>query len=101
LQTAHTVAALDVGWVSAATDATIVDLAGLTDSSIAVLPGGHTSKRIDAPFLLARDPDVVVAYEPPRIVEQRLLASELIRERFHEVAVLPLAGRSYRILMKK
>ncbi len=98
---ATTVAALDVGWVSAATEATIVDLAGLTDPTIAVLPGGHTSKRVDAPFLLARAPDVLVVYEPPRVVEARLLASALIQERFDPIATLPLAGHSYRLLARR
>ncbi len=101
VRNAHTVAALDVGWVSAATEATIVDLAGLTDPTIAVLPGGHTSKRVDPAFLLARDPDVLVFYEPPRVVEERLLASELIRERYVVVATLPLAGHAYRILARR
>jgi len=53
------VVALDIGWVSAATDGTIVDLAGVTDPVIAALPGGHTSKRVDAALVLSREPDVV------------------------------------------
>jgi hypothetical protein len=57
---AEVVATLDVGWVGAATDASIVDLAGLTDPSIAVLPGGHTSKRIPSGLLEARHVDAVV-----------------------------------------
>jgi hypothetical protein len=48
------VAALDVGWVGAACDATVVDLAGVTDPEIAVLPGGHTSKRLPSWLLDAR-----------------------------------------------
>src|SRR6202034_2110507 len=59
---AHRIAALDVGWPTAASDAAIVDLAGLTDPEIAALPGGHTSKRVDAALLLARDPDVLLLY---------------------------------------
>ncbi len=57
---ARSVATLDVGWVGAATDASIVDLAGLTDPNIAVLPGGHTSKRIPASLLDARGVDGLV-----------------------------------------
>ncbi|HEX4628017.1 MAG TPA: hypothetical protein VH137_04435, partial [Gemmatimonadales bacterium] len=38
LQGAGRVASLDVGWVGAATEAEIIDLAGLTDPEIAVLP---------------------------------------------------------------
>jgi hypothetical protein len=51
---APVVAGLDVGWLGAATDATIVDLAGLTDPAIAALPGGHTSKAIPLGLLDAR-----------------------------------------------
>ena len=54
------VAALDIGWLGAATGATIVDLAGLTDPSIAVLPGGHTSKAIGRGLLDARGVDTMV-----------------------------------------
>ena len=54
------IAALDIGWLGAATDATIVDLAGLTDPAIAVLPGGHTSKAIPASLLEARGVDALV-----------------------------------------
>ena len=57
---AKVVAALDVGWVGAATDATIVDLAGLTDLEIAVLPGGHTSKAIPQTLLDRRHADTLV-----------------------------------------
>ena len=54
------VATLDIGWVSVATSGTVVDLAGLTDPAIAVLPGGHTSKRIPATLLAAREVDTLV-----------------------------------------
>ncbi|MBP9112674.1 MAG: hypothetical protein KBF88_07680, partial [Polyangiaceae bacterium] len=40
----------------------IVDLAGLTDPAIARLPGGHTSKRIDANYFLDRAPDAWVVW---------------------------------------
>ncbi len=101
LQDAHIVAVLDVGWLSAATEATIVDLAGLTDPTIAVLPGGHTSKRVDPAFLLARNPDALVFYDPPRVVEDRLLASSLIRERYEVTSTLRLSGKRYLILTKR
>lgn len=54
LRSMKTLAALDIGWVGAATDATIVDFAGLTDPAIAALPGGHTSKRIPPSLLDGR-----------------------------------------------
>jgi hypothetical protein len=79
---AKVVAALDVGWVGSSTEARIVDLAGLTDPSIAVLPGGHTSKSVDVAMLLDRGVDTVVVYGEPRIVEQRLLRSPLFVEKF-------------------
>lgn len=101
LQNARIVAALDIGWVSAATEATIVDLAGLTDPTIAVLPGGHTSKRVDPPFLLAREPDVLVVYDPPRAVEARLVGAELIEERYAVTTTLPLAGHEYRLYTRR
>ncbi|MDF2698417.1 MAG: hypothetical protein K0S65_6801, partial [Labilithrix sp.] len=82
LASAHVVAALDVGWVGAATDARIVDLAGLTDPTIAVLSGGHTSKMVDVAMLLDREVDTVVVYGAPRIVEQRLLRSSLFEAKF-------------------
>jgi len=107
------VAALDVGWVSAATEADVVDLAGLTDPEIAALPGGHTSKRVDARFLLARDPDVLLVYAPfglpaggleawpetltTRAVEARLVSDDVIDRRFGDPTWLPLgsAGAGY------
>ncbi len=103
------VASLDVGWVSAATEADIVDLAGLTDPEIAALPGGHTSKRVDARFLLARAPDALLIYAPlgrpaggieawpetavQRAVEARLIREEVIAQRFGATAWLPLGTR--------
>jgi hypothetical protein len=102
------VAALDVGWVAAATEADIVDLAGLTDPEVAVLPGGHTSKRVDAMFLLARRPEALLLFAPagiadggmgawmeadyPRTVEARLARDPVIARHFLAVAWLPLGG---------
>jgi hypothetical protein len=90
---AHAVAALDIGWVGASTDATIVDLAGLTDPAIALLPGGHTSKRVDTAMLLDRGVDTVVVYSDIRVVEARIVRSELFAARFEPVATLPLGPR--------
>ncbi len=60
LREAKVVGALDVGWIGAATEATIVDFAGLTDPAIAVLPGGHTTKRIGPTLLDKRGIDTLV-----------------------------------------
>ena len=54
------VAALDIGWLGAATEATIVDLAGVTDPAIGALPGGHTTKRVPIGLLDARGVDALV-----------------------------------------
>jgi hypothetical protein len=60
LASARVVAALDVGWLGAATSATIVDLAGVTDPAVAALPGGHTTKAIPPSLLEARGVDTIV-----------------------------------------
>lgn len=60
LASSSVVAAVDIGWIGAATDATIVDLAGVTDPSIAPLPGGHTTKRVPSSLLVQRDVDTLV-----------------------------------------
>jgi hypothetical protein len=95
---AKVVAALDVGWVGAATNATVVDLAGVTDETVAMLPGGHTSKRISNALLRGRGVDALVLLEAPppfegydREVERRVALSETAQE-LRVVARLPLAG---------
>ncbi|MBX3185659.1 MAG: hypothetical protein KF819_01535 [Labilithrix sp.] len=90
---ARVVAGLDVGWLGASTDARVVDLAGLTDPSIALLPGGHTSKRVDVSMLLDREVDVVVLYSETRVVEARILDSDLFIARFELFETLPIRGR--------
>ncbi len=110
------VAGLDIGWLGAATEADVVDLAGLTDPEIAALPGGHTSKRVDAMFLLSRRPDALLLFAPrglpsgglpsyaladyPRVVEARLARDEAIAAHFAPVSWLPLGvrGAGYVIL---
>ncbi len=54
------IATLDVGWVGAASDAEVIDLAGVTDAEVAFFPGGHTSKRIPRAWLFARAPSAIV-----------------------------------------
>jgi hypothetical protein len=54
------IAAVDVGWIGAASSADIVDLAGVTDPRVAALPGGHTTKRVAPGMLAARDVDTLV-----------------------------------------
>ena len=102
------VAALDVGWLGAVDDFTIVDLAGVTDVSVAMLPGGHTSKRVDDALLRNRNVDalVLLAAPPPiagyaREVERRLALTPTAAG-FREVGRLTLGGgpQSYVILRR-
>jgi hypothetical protein len=102
------VACLDVGWLSAATEEDIIDLGGVTDPSIAVLPGGLTSKRVDAMMLLTRNPDALLLYAPEGLpgddlqawqsakyrggVEGRLARDETIARRFVPTAWLALGS---------
>jgi ABC-type Fe3+-hydroxamate transport system substrate-binding protein len=90
----------------------MIDLAGLTDPELAALPGGHTSKHIDAAMLLARDPDVILLYwrrvngEPvyARELEARLGASELLASHYEVRAILPSYGdddAGYTVLAKR
>jgi hypothetical protein len=87
---ANRVATVDVGWVGAATNAEIIDLAGATDPEIAALPGGHTSKAVSGALLTGRAPDRLVFQLAParneqtsapryaRAIEQRLAADPLV-----------------------
>ncbi|MGD0528714.1 MAG: hypothetical protein ABSE49_26495 [Polyangiaceae bacterium] len=110
------VASADVGWVGAATDADLVDLGGVTDPTIAVLPGGHTSKRIDARLLLERDTDALLLWAPAGLpeggteawrratyghaVDARLAADDVTARHFTATAFLPLGanGAGYVLL---
>jgi hypothetical protein len=110
---ARRVAVLDIGWLSAATDAHLVDLAGVTDPTFAVLPGGHTSKRVDGPMLGA--PDAILLYldDPgdaadwqravyPRDVDYRLAHDDYVSEHYKARAYLPLGvkGTGYVVLRR-
>jgi hypothetical protein len=112
----HSIAALDIGWVGASCDAEIIDLAGVTDPSIASLPGGHTSKRVGAMLLVSRGVDALLLYAPrglpggdlnrwadasyPRAVEARLAWDSAVARRYLPQAWLPLgsAGAGYVLL---
>jgi hypothetical protein len=113
------VASLDVGWVGAATDADLLDLAGVTDPVIATLPGGHTSKQVPATLILAHDPDALLLYTPrglpggaldayrdaaySRAIEARLAADDVIARHFAPSAFLPLgaSGAGYVVLLRR
>lgn len=99
---ARAVAALDVGWVGAAFDGKVVDLAGVTDESVAMLPGGHTSKRVSDALLRSRDVDALVLLDEPRQreVERRVLQLPAV-EGFRVVATLPFdAGRQRYVVLR-
>jgi hypothetical protein len=107
---AQTVATLDVGWVGAVSDFTVVDLAGVTDEAVAMLPGGHTSKRVSDALLRSRRVDALVLLsnqstgtpdDYAREVERRVALSDSVRD-FRVVARLPLGGtaQSYVVLRK-
>ncbi|WP_437693356.1 hypothetical protein [Sorangium sp. So ce176] len=111
---AEVVAALDIGWLGAATGATLVDLAGVTDPAVAALPGGHTTKRIPAALLDARGVDALVlllaegqALASPwtasrfaRGVEQRLARLHGAGEAFAPVAVSGVPHLRYVVLRR-
>jgi hypothetical protein len=105
LATSRGGAARDIGWVGAANprDAVIVDLAGLTDPSIAMLSGGHTSKNVDLAMLLDRNVDTIIVYSELRRVEQHLVRSPLFAERFQRIADVGLGSRgaSYAIYRRR
>jgi hypothetical protein len=89
LEGATVVAAPDVGWVGAAFDGDIVDLAGATDPDIAHLRGGHTSKRIDLRLLLSRRVDrVVVLLAPKEHLQPTWTKSRFAREIDYRAAAL-------------
>jgi hypothetical protein len=107
---ARHVAALDVGWVGAATEADVVDLAGVTDETVARFPGGHTSKHLPPDFLARRGVDALVLLidgPPPaglgdvpwsRAVEA-LAAREAADLGFKATASLELSGTPRRYLV--
>jgi hypothetical protein len=112
---ARSVAALDIGWVGAATPAPIVDFAGITDPVVARRPGGHTSKRFEEGLLEHRAVDTIVLLLAPgarpaprwqessfaRQVEARVAAFSVL-EPFVLRGLLPLPGtnQSYLVLRR-
>ncbi|HEY5961483.1 MAG TPA: hypothetical protein VIV60_33220, partial [Polyangiaceae bacterium] len=62
---ANAIAAPDVGWVGMAFSGSVVDLAGATDSAIANLPGGHTSKKISSRVFISKHVDKILVLMAP------------------------------------
>jgi hypothetical protein len=112
LRGANSIASLDVGWIGATTDASIVDLAGITDPVVARLPGGHTTKRVPNGLLENRAVDAAVLLLAPgqrpsphwqdssfaRGVEERLATLPAL-EGFQLRAELPLGGTEQRYIV--
>jgi hypothetical protein len=105
------VATLDVGWVGASGDYSVIDLAGVTDPDVARLPGGHTSKRLPPPFLDNRHVDALVlladasaAPHAPlrcaRQVESRALTLHGA-ESFRAVGRIPLNARQEYVVLRR
>ena len=91
------VAALDVGFVAlAAGDGVVIDMGGLTDGEIAVLPGGQTSKHVDLGMLEARGVRSVVTWgeQGSRVVEQRIVYDARFKPHFEGRAVDVLGERA-------
>ncbi|MFZ5897432.1 MAG: hypothetical protein ACOY0T_40640 [Myxococcota bacterium] len=100
---AQRIASLDIGWVGASTSAHIVDLAGVTDPTVARLPGGHTTKRLPDSFIESRELDAMVLlvdnsgleHWPNRHFARRVEAHLLTltgAEAFTPVGLVPLLG---------
>jgi hypothetical protein len=66
LEGSGVVGTLDVGWVGAVGAFEVADFAGLTDPHLALLPGGHTSKRLPKDLLWRRRIDTLVLLTRPR-----------------------------------
>ncbi len=115
LASARVVAALDIGWAGAVTEATLVDLAGVTDPDIAALPGGHTSKQIPLTLLDTRHVDTLVLLladgaelKTPwtesrfaRASEQRIAFMPSIAEEFSPVKTSSLPRLRYVVLRRQ
>jgi hypothetical protein len=89
---AERVAALDIGWVGAATSADVIDLAGVTDPEIAALPGGHTSKAVSGALLERRRADrIVVRVHPSQLltVEKKLLRDPYVERNYRKIWISP------------
>jgi hypothetical protein len=93
----------------------VLDLAGVTDPTIASLPGGHTSKRVPEGLVESRGVDHAVLLLAPgtrredpwpssrfyRVADARLAAMPLVQEKFELGADLRLGRTAYRYLVVK
>ncbi|HEX6272132.1 MAG TPA: hypothetical protein VFZ53_03805, partial [Polyangiaceae bacterium] len=112
LRTARVTATVDAGFVGAATDGGVFDLAGVTEPIVARLGGGHTSKRVPEGLLESRGVDhAVLALAPGTRVAEPWQASRFFHavgarlagmplfESFELVAEVPLGRTAYRYVV--
>jgi hypothetical protein len=110
LQGSARVGGVDVGWLGAASEQTIVDFAGATDPEVAYLPGGHTSKRLPVDFLERRAVDALVLRRWPAregeaarwayAVDGRVMTLRGA-QKFAEVGTIPLAGAGEYVVLRR
>jgi hypothetical protein len=112
LRDARVTATVDAGLVGASTDESVLDLAGVTDPTVAHLSGGHTSKRVSEGLFESRNVDhAVFALAPGTRAGAPWQASRFLHgvaaraastslfERFELVAELPLGRTAYRYVV--
>jgi hypothetical protein len=100
---ARSIALMDIGLVGFQNDIAIVDLAGLTDRTLARMSGHHLRKKIDPAYIIDKRPDlVVVRVEKPPFstpgsfdpnaamtqIEADLLASTAMSEQYVVVMMM-------------
>jgi hypothetical protein len=91
LREARVTATVDAGFVGAATDRTVFDLAGVTDPIVARLGGGHTSKRVPEGLLESRGVDhAVLALAPGTFAREPWQASRFFHPVAARLAAMPL-----------
>jgi hypothetical protein len=110
LQGSARVGGVDVGWLGAATDKTIVDFAGVTDPEVAYLPGGHTSKRLPVDFLERREVDALVLRRWPAsdgnaarwayAVDARVMSLRGAQQ-FTQAGTIALAGAGEYVVLRR
>jgi hypothetical protein len=113
-QRAHRVALVDIGYFGYASGVEVVDLAGLVDTGIARLPGGHINKHIPIALIKERAPDVIlfhssrpIAFNPQGElltlhgypVETGLASSAWLRESYIAAKTWRYADRYYYVAL--
>jgi hypothetical protein len=110
------VATVDIGYLAYHGGVEVVDLGGLTEPAVALLPGGHLDKPVGSAFLAARDPDCVLLHSSvkPRLddlgrlrrydgfpVEDRLVRDPWLWARYRVEDVIHYAPRYHYALLTR